>query len=281
MLTLAEVTSDVQSLPVLNSVVTRLLRLLEDPDTGVSDVSDLINLDQGLTADVLKLCNSAYFGLPRKVDSIQHAAVLLGTDVLFQLTLTAIAGNYLAEARLGYALPKGALWHFSLACAIASKLLAEELNFEDHLSLYTAALLQEVGKLILDPYLEPRVEEFQKLQAEGELKFCDAEQQILGLDHAQAGGAILTAWKLPAKISQAVAWHHSPSQNQVSRDISDIIQLSDMLVESAGLQALRETACYPLDEKKFIDAGLDLERIPLLTEKLKEQLSEAEAFLYG
>jgi HD-like signal output (HDOD) protein len=238
-------------------------------------------MDQGLTAHVLKLCNSAYFGLPRKVDSIQHAAVLLGTDVLFELTLTAIAGNYLAEARLGYALPKGALWHFSLACAISSKLLAEELDFEDHLSLYTAALLQEVGKLILDPYLEPKAEELHRLIAEGNCKFCDAEQKVLGLDHAQAGGAILTSWKLPAKISQAVAWHHSPTENQVSRDISDIIQLSDMLVESAGLQALRETACYPLEEQKFLDAGMDLERIPLLTEKLKEQLAEAESFLYG
>ncbi|MBL7032947.1 MAG: HDOD domain-containing protein, partial [Candidatus Delongbacteria bacterium] len=207
--------------------------------------------------------------------------VLLGTDVLFELTLTAIAGNYLAEAKKGYSLQEGVLWHFSLACAIASNLLAEELGFKDTQCLYTAALLQEIGKLILDPYLEPDAEKFRALKEEAELNCCEMEEKLLGLNHAQTGGAVLSHWKLPEKISEAVAWHHDPSQNQISQDLSDLIQLSDMLVVSLDLEKLNVNACYPLDELKFLDAGIPVERIPELTATLRERLAAAESFLDG
>ncbi len=280
MLTIEQIVQDVQSLPMLNEVVTKLLRLLEDPEVSVNEVSDLINLDQGLTADILKLCNSACFGLPRRIDSIHHAAVLLGTDILFELTLTAIAGNYLAEAQRGYSLPQGVLWHFSLACAIASGLLAEELRFPDRQCLYTAALLQEVGKLILDPYLEPLAEDLGRLVLEEKTDFCVAERQLLGVDHAEAGGAMLSHWKLPDRISAAVKYHHQPEANDISRELSDLIQLSDMLVESLGMKAFRESACYALDVVLFEQAGVASDRIPELTEALSTRLTEAEELIH-
>jgi len=240
---LLHITSKIESFPSMPNTVAKVLALLDDPDVSALEVENSIKLDAGFTANILKLVNSAYFGLATEVGSVKQAFVLLGLKRLVQIVMTSCVNALLDKHVVGYDLPPGELWRHSIAVSVAAEGLVNELNISAPEEIFTAALLHDVGKLVLGDFVKEDIKEIESKASEG-IPFQIAEHEVLGTDHAEIGALILKNWSLPQEIVDAVRWHHDPDSLKETNTLIDIVHVADVLCLMIGIGVGREGLHY-------------------------------------
>ncbi len=233
----------VEAFPSLPGATTKLLSLLDDPNAAVAEIEEILRMDPGLTANVLKLSNSAYFGFASEIGSVHKAIVLLGAKRLMQLVMTSCVNSVMNKPVPGYDLPPGEMWRHSIAVSVAAEGLIEELNVPEADEIFTAALLHDVGKLVLGEFVKDDIEKIEKTVSK-DVSFEEAEQIVLGIDHAEIGAKILESWGLPAEIVSAVRWHHDPDAADETSTLIDIVHVANVLCLMIGIGAGREGLQY-------------------------------------
>ena len=181
-----------------------------------------------MTANILKLTNSAYFGIPTRVSSVKQAIVLLGWKRLLQVVMTICMSPLMNKTIPGYDLPRGALWQHSIAVSVAAEILVKALKIPDADEVFTAALLHDVGKLILGGFVKEDLENIEDMVTKG-ITFDVAESMVLGTNHAEIGGQILNKWSFPAELVSAVQWHHDPESCEDNCNLSDIVHVANTM----------------------------------------------------
>ncbi|UCF91394.1 MAG: HDOD domain-containing protein [Desulfobacterales bacterium] len=225
--------AEVRSFPGMPATAAKLVALMDNPDSTAVQIEDILKYDPGLTANLLKLTNSAYFGIPNKVSSIRQATVLLGRKRLIQLVLTMCMSSVMLKPVPGYDLPRGELWRHSIAVSVAAEILVKALGITAAEEIFTAALLHDIGKLVLGAFVQEDLPEIKAMVAKG-ISFEVAEYIALGTDHAQIGAHILKNWSFPAELFTAIRWHHDPESCEGIRTVTDIVHLANAL----GLMAV-------------------------------------------
>jgi putative nucleotidyltransferase with HDIG domain len=225
---LDKIMSKIDAFPSIPGSAVKLLALLENSETPVGEIEEVLRIDPGMTANVLKLTNSAYFGLPTKVGSIKRAVMLLGMNKMKQLVMTSCVGAVMDGPIPGYDLPAGELWRHSIAVSVAAEGLSRELKLTGTDDIFTAALLHDVGKLILGQFIQEDLDAIDAA-AGTDVSFEIAEKQVLGTDHAEIGARILSHWSLPDDLVHAVRWHHDPDPAEESRRTTDIVHVANVL----------------------------------------------------
>ncbi len=246
-------------LPVFPRVVHKAMEILDNPNKTIADVSEVIKFDQGLVANILKLTNSAIFGLRQQVTDLDTALALLGNQKIRELLVTGAALPYLTRPLAGYEMSPEDLWVHSMGCAVISEVLSRRLGCPDASALFTAALLHDIGKIVLDIYVGPRLGEVLITSKQQGGNFSEAEWAILGTDHAVAGSAILKNWDFPPDICRAVRSHHDPDI-YVQDTLSAFLALSNIMAIQLGFgvgtdafryhvnsRLLEATGCSPED----------------------------------
>lgn len=198
--TLVELVDKTPDLPALPTVALATHRETGKPDATASSVATLVATDPALTARVLRLANSAYYGNARQVAAVSDAILLLGMRGVRNLCLLAGTYPWLQGGLAAYRLAPGALLSHSLATAIGSRAVAERTS-EDRDAAFTAGLLHDLGKVALAMWFKP---------ADGVIGSRDDERRVLGFDHGQAGGELARRWNLPQSLVAAIACHHMP-----------------------------------------------------------------------
>jgi putative nucleotidyltransferase with HDIG domain len=227
----------VHTLPRLPDTTLRLIGVLNDPDSSLREIVEVVRYDTALTAELLRQCNSSYYGLGRRVTSVAEAARLLGTDTLTQLVLGAHAKALLGPEQRGYGLRPGELWRHCVAVATAAKLIGKRLNFADENLLFTAGLLHDIGKIVLNEQVYHEYARIAALASQQRIAFVEAEQRVLGCTHAEIGGVLAERWKLPEAIVQATRFHHEPSSLDPPEPLVDITHLADSICVVLGVGA--------------------------------------------
>jgi putative nucleotidyltransferase with HDIG domain len=238
----------VDDLPPMPTVIIKIQRHLSDPNSNTGQIADLIETDQAIAVKVLKLANSAFYGLSGKVTSIQHATVILGYKTLGELITIAGFSGLMGKKLSGYGYNSDELWKHSLAVALGSKIIAEKKHPEATNELLTAGLIHDIGKIILDPYVFQKRKDFEILVNNGDLTFLEAEKQILGFDHAEIASEVCTKWKLPNLLTGAIKHHHSPSLSN-GNNMAFILHLADYIAVLCGAGYDTDDVLYRLDEK--------------------------------
>ena len=164
---LNEILSKVKSFPTMPGAGVKMLSLLEEPDTTVSEIEEILRYDAGLTANVLKLANSAYFGIPSKVGSLKQAVILLGLKRLIQIVVATCVSAVMDRSVPGYDLPPGDLWRHSIAVSIAAEALVKDKKIGGAEDVFTPALLHDVGKLVLGTFVKEELEAIESIAAKG------------------------------------------------------------------------------------------------------------------
>ncbi len=260
---LKQIMAKVKAFPAMPATATKLLALLDDPEVSFSQIEEIIRYDPGLTANILKLTNSAYFGIPLKVSSVRQAMTLLGWKRLVQLVMTLCMSTLMNKPVPGYDLPQGELWRHSIAVSIAAENIVKMLGLPDVDEVFTAALLHDVGKLILGGFVKKDLEFIEDMVAKG-FSFDVAEHIILGTDHAEVGSHILKQWSFPDELINAVGWHHNPESCENYCMLSDIVHIANNLGQMIGAGRGREEFRSELSLKVIENLGLkpvDLEDI--------------------
>lgn len=254
----------------------KLLALIDDPDMSVSQIESILRHDAGLTANILKLANSAYFGIPSKVGSVRQAVLILGLKRLIQMVIASCVSAIMDKPVPGYDLPPGEMWRHSIAVSVAAEGLVKELNIGAKEEIFTAALLHDVGKLVLGSFVQ---DDFAKIEAalKQDVSFEAAENMVLGTNHADMGARILTQWSLPSDVVNAVRWHHTPESADSVDTMLDIVHVANVLCLMIGIGAGSDGMHYEPSDAVIERLGLEsenLEKVASQTLQWANELSD-------
>jgi putative nucleotidyltransferase with HDIG domain len=262
----------IKALPSPPKIYHRLVTELQSESTSVKEVADLISTDVALTAKMLQMVNSAFFGLPRRVESPLQAVNLLGLDVVQGLVLTAgVFNQFEGPAVPGLSIER--IYNHSVAVGTAASRVAKTLDLDRRVAedSLMAGLLHDVGKLIQLMHFAEDVTAALRLAKETEMSLPEAERQVMGVSHAELGAHLLSLWGLPDSILEAVALHHDPAKSP-SRMIGTLatVHLANV-VENRGQPDDSTDNDVMLDKDYLADLDL-LDRIPEMLDVCQTQL---------
>lgn len=277
---LNELVAKVEDLPSLPLVVTQVLKLTADPDSTPEDLNQVITTDQNLTAKVLRLANSAYYGFARRIGTVTEAVILLGFNTIRNLVMAASMSPFLEREVAGYALARGELWHHSLVSAMAARLLAREVRYRPHEQAFVAGLLHDIGKVILSIYVSAEYQEIIRRVQEENIPFMTAEAEVLGFHHAQVGGLVADKWNLPQDLVEAVSLHHHPAEAKIDPRLTAITHAADAVSLMLGMGVGADGLLYPLDAGCLEVAGVQPYHLEKVMAAVGDSLGDSEA-LWG
>jgi putative nucleotidyltransferase with HDIG domain len=220
----------IESINPIPQVALKVLRIIEDGSYDISKIAAEVKKDQVISARTIQLCNSAMFAKPQKVVSLDHALVFLGQEMFVKQVISAAVERYYDQCGNGYSLCKGGLYHHAIGTAMVAEKIAGLTEKVVPAIAYTAGLLHDIGKVVLDQYIAgvyPLLyREFQDRQSE----ILEVENKILGMDHTCIGEMLATNWSLPGALTGAIRYHHQPDESDDNRDLITIVYLADLLL---------------------------------------------------
>ncbi len=226
----------VVNLPALPVVITRVLRLVEDPRSSAQDLVRVIGSDQALASRILRLANSAFYGFQREIVSLSHAVVLLGFDTVRSIVLAATVFNTVTDGGAASAFDRREFWRHAVATASGARMVARSLRMVDPEVAFLGGLLHDIGKVVLDRFFYRRYAEAARLAASLPCLIREAEMTLFGVDHAEVGSWLAERWHLPPAFIEPVAFHHRPEAASPERwGISACVHLADVLARNVGM----------------------------------------------
>ena len=268
-----KIASAIKSFPGMPGTAVKLLGLIDDPSMRVSQIEEILRHDPGLTANVLRLANSAYFGIPSKVGSIRQAVILLGLKRLIQMVIAACVSAIMDKSVPGYDLPPGELWRHSIAASVAAEGLVKVLKVEAAEEIFTAALLHDVGKLVLGDFVKDEFKQIETAVSQG-ISFEMAEKIVLGANHAEVGARILTKWLLPPEIVNAVQFHHAPETSEQRSSMLDIVHVANFISMMIGIGIGRDGLQHQPSVEVTERLGLEPEHLEKVASQTMQWVKE-------
>jgi len=270
----------IDKIPAFPETIQKVIELLSNEDYSVNDVANVIKYDQAVTANILKISNSAYFGSRQKIKTVQDAVVYLGQQQLVRAVQTAGISKFFQKSGRGYVTQSRDLWEHSVAVALMSQILSRKLLSKEDPVLYTAALLHDVGKIIMGEYVHESYEQIRARVTDLNCSFLEAEEAVLGINHAELGGRIATHWNFPPEIRDAIAYHHRPDlMMSKSVDNSWLVYLADQACLMYGIDGGVDALAYQGSEdamRHFHLRAVDLEKSLIM---LHDELAVAKDFI--
>ena len=224
--------NEIKDIPTLPTIVFELNQHLEDPETSIVNVSETIEKDQAMALKILKLVNSAFYGLKSRVSDIKNAVVLLGFNAVRNAIVSVSVINALPKSVLSQDFEMDAFWRHSLAVAVTSKSISQKAGLEAPDNCFVGGLLHDVGKVIMAQYFpEMFVKVWSRMQNES-ISFHLAEEKELPVDHAMIGGHLAERWALPKGLVEAIQWHQNYQPDIPNAQFVLVIHLANILVNS-------------------------------------------------
>ena len=274
-----DILAAVENVPSSPQVLQKVLALVNDPDFSFDRLMDIVSLDPGITAAVLRMCNSAYFGLKQPVSSLQQALTFLGVNNIIDVVMSNEVVGFYRDSQEGYIMERGELWRHSMATALLARMIGKEMKFNDLSTLFTAALLHDIGKIVLSQFVKEEFEAIEKLVQEQGRDFVAAERQVLGLDHAVLGAKMAQLWKLPAPIIRAIAYHHDPMKAKGDQQLVRLVALANLIVLSMGVGGGVQGLAVPAPSELLTEFKLTSQNLQEYHLKVGDILHEADELL--
>ncbi|MFP4175656.1 MAG: HDOD domain-containing protein [Planctomycetota bacterium] len=250
----------IDTFPSIPTAAVKAKKLLSDPEVDFDELARIIKFDQALTANLLHIANTITFGGKRKVTSAKQAILRLGTRNVSQMILGIAAAPILKREVKGYDLPPQELWKHAIAVAMGSEALNNELQVGDSQYIFTAGLLHDIGKVALGTFLEEDGERIRQKAYGDDISFEKAEEEILGIDHAELGSLLLEHWDIPEELVRVTRWHHAPDECPEPDRAVDTVHVADALSLQAGVGTGRDELQYSLSrnatERLHIDRSM-------------------------
>lgn len=221
----------IENLPTLPVVAQQIQHLVTNPHSNMTQVADVIKKDQAISARVIRLVNSAFYGFPGRIGSIKQAIIILGLNTVKNIVVGVSVVNNFREASAGGAFNREKFWLHTFACALCSKHLAVHLGRPEPEDYFLAGLLHDIGILVIDQYLHLDFERILKQLAAPESDVMKVEVNELGLSHCDVGDYMACKWKIPDFLRWAIRYHHQPMVSSKEadkyRDFIAIVHVAD------------------------------------------------------
>jgi putative nucleotidyltransferase with HDIG domain len=229
---LDKVLHTIDHLKPIPQTALKILRMFQSDHHHISEITRELSRDQVLSGQTLKICNSALFAGMLEIDTLKDAVLLLGENMLIKSVITAAVNDYYHQTGdSGYSLCRGGLFFHAVGVASTAEKIAEKTGSPDLKSAYTAGLLHDIGKVILDQYVADASPLFFRRLCRANENFMTSEKKLLGVTHCEAGAFLAKKWKLSNRLSDVIQWHHTPERAARNKDLVYIIYLADLLME--------------------------------------------------
>jgi putative nucleotidyltransferase with HDIG domain len=274
MMDIQKIISGIDTLVPISNISEKVAAVIADPQSSLQDVVDIVSYDQHLTVNLLRICNSSYMGLRRKIGSVREAVTYLGVDKVVRLAMLGNSASNFIQSQRGYDLEAGQLWHYSVSAAVIGEHLAKICQYPESALIFTAALLKDIGKIILSDYVAPAYQAILEEVAAHRIPFDEAEKRVIGIDHAELGAMAAEKWNFSPVMVDIIRWHHSPKQAELDRRAVAIVHLADCVCMMIGNGVGADGLAYKCDTEAISELGLnaaDLQAaIAFYWEKMKE-----------
>jgi putative nucleotidyltransferase with HDIG domain len=236
-----EIEQAMETIQPIPQVALKILRLIDNEEYEIKALAEEIRQDQVISARTLKLCNSVAFASSNKVESLDQALVFLGLRLLVKLVISVSVNEFFSHSGLGYSLCKGGLYHHAVGTAVIAEKLADYTGSVEPGLAYTAGLLHDIGKVVLDQSITSAYPLFYRKLFEEENNFSEAEKEILGIDHTQVGSKLARKWSFPESLIDIIRHHHEPEQAARHLELAHVVYLADLLMSRfhSGLELER------------------------------------------
>ena len=240
-----DIINGIDTLNPIPPVAMQIMALAEDENSSTSDIADLIAHDPSITASLLKICNSAFFGLSRKVESVRDAISLLGLDQVVELILLNGTAENFKDEPDGYGLGEGELWHHAVLSAHVAKVLAEKHGLADkkHM-IFTAGLLKDIGKVIMGRFVAFSYEKINILVHSKGYSFNEAEKEIIGMNHEELGAQVGKKWRFSDKLIYIIRNHHMADESCRNDPEIALVYLADIVCMMIGFGTSLDGLAY-------------------------------------
>lgn len=275
---LDELLEEIKSVEPLPQVATRVMQIAAQDDVVPRDLVSVIQSDPGITAKVLKLCNSAVYGFKREIASLPEAGNLLGTTTLVNLVLTSCAGRYFRN--YGFSDPAATLrlWEQSIGTAFTANWVAGRQGEVDRNRAYTLGLLENLGKLVLARFAHEQADELQREVAQGG-ELLAIEHRLFGLDHAEIGARLAEKWSFPGVLVDSIRCHHDPRAAQIDHAMASVGHVAEMFVYRLKVGVTHAEPEYAWCEQALAECKISPSQLDALGDTLRAELQKARRVL--
>ena len=217
----------IKNLPTVPGIVAKISRMVENPETSAAEVGRLITQDQVLSAKVLRMANSAFFGMSRKISSIPQALMILGFDVVKGLVLTSSVFDMIQKSMAG-------LWEHSIGCAAAAGAVATAIGRDDAEEILVAGLLHDLGKVVLALNMPEEMKLVKEKVEKDHILFYEAENAVMDFHHGEIGLWLAEHWNLPDSLAEPMRLHHNPEKAVLYPECTAIVHIADIIIRGWG-----------------------------------------------
>jgi len=223
----------IQSLPTLPVIATKLLNMIDQENVSMTEVSKVIVVDPALTSRVLKIANSAYYGVRNHIDTIKLALVVLGIAEIRNVLLSVSLFRTFNDVDEEESFDQNAFWRHSIAVAHLAKKFARDFRIRTHGEEFTAGLIHDIGKIIIAQYFSYTLPDIHEAM-QGKPNY-EAEEQVLGLSHMDIGAWLAEKWKIPEHLTETIRFHHHPHLVMQNPLLSHLVCLADAAANCCGM----------------------------------------------
>ncbi len=269
----------IDDLPTLPRTVLKISELINDPNSSAKDLARIIADDQVLTARLLKLVNSSFYGFPQRISTITNAIVLLGFDAIRSLLLTTSVFDLFAGRNKKLIQEQEKFWDHSLGCAVGAKVIGNYLRLDKIEELFVSGLLHDIGKIVEMLYIS---EEYAKVIAairKNNILMITAERNVLGYSHAEIGKLLADKWNLPAKLEQVIAHHHEPAAAGSFVLEASIIHLADILCRALNMGHGGDNKIPPLDKTAWQLLKIETDSFGVIMATMQDEYTDISDFM--
>jgi putative nucleotidyltransferase with HDIG domain len=271
-LTLEDVVEKTADLPALPAATLAVMRESQSSTATAHTVSRYLSQDQALTARILRLANSAFYGMQRRIANPEEAVVILGMRAVRNLAMIASTYYWMEKPLKGYALQPHEFWEHSLSTAVAAQVIAQNIAPGSADLAFTCGLLHDLGKVALSAWLENHSVTLTAIAAKLDMTVEQAERRVLGFDHQQVGGKMAEKWNLPKVIVDAITYHHCPSECSPSATMVDVVHTADFLASTTEVTTHGGAGLhFAVDELALGRLGISIGEIEALADEFVAQ----------
>ena len=276
---LNRIIAGIDDLPTLPRTVLKITELVNDPKSSAKDLARVITDDQILTARLLKLVNSSFYGLPQRISTVTGAIVLIGFDAIRNLLLTTSVFDLFTGRNKKEQQKQEQLWDHSLGCAVGAKVIGNYLRYDNLEELFVAGLLHDIGKIVEMMF---QSEKFSKVAAairRENILMIRAEIRILGYTHAEIGKLLAEKWNLPSKLVQIIAHHHQPTDAGSFAMEAAIVHLADIFCRALNMGSGGDNKIPPLDRFAWECLKIQTNAIEGIMQTMHDEYGDIRSFI--
>ena len=271
--------TNVDDLPILPAIYDKISRMTRNPDTSARDLATVISDDIALTSKLLKLVNSPFYALPRKITTIPQAIVIIGYSALRNLVLTTSAFDLFPKFVGTRTFKYFSFWKHCIGCGVGAKIIAQHCKYSEVEEMFVSGLLHDVGKVVQEQFARHIFSEALAHADKCHTTILEAETSVMGFSHTETGHLVAEKWNLPPVITESITYHHSPRNADKNRLQVSMVHLANVLSHALEFGSSGQNVLSGADEFAWETLGLTLSSIEKIMDEMLNEFDDAVKFV--